>query len=64
MSSIAYVIWALLALALLVLWLHSCSETSGTAQPVQVVRRLASGPFWRVAFVVVVMFLGWHLFAR
>jgi len=64
MSSVAYGIWVLLGAALLVLWLRSRAGTSGVARPTQVVRRLASGPFWRVAFLAAVMFAGWHLFAR
>jgi len=55
-SGLAYGIWALLGAATLVLWLRS--------RAAQVVQRLSSGPLWRVAFVVAVMFVGWHLFAR
>jgi hypothetical protein len=63
-SALAYGVWALLAAATLVLWLRSRAGESGVARPAQVVQRLASDPFWRVAFVVAVMFAGWHLFAR
>ena len=64
MSGLAYGIWALLGAATLVLWLRSRAGASGVARPAQVVQRLSSGPLWRVAFVVAVMFVGWHLFAR
>ena len=64
MSALAYAVWAVLGAAIVVLWLRSRAGGSGVARPSQVVRRLASGPFWRVALVVCVMFAGWHLFAR
>jgi type IV secretory pathway VirB2 component (pilin) len=63
-SALAYGVWALLLAAVLVLWLRSRTGASGVARPAQVVQRLATGPVWRVAFVVAVMFAGWHLFAR
>jgi hypothetical protein len=63
-SALAYGVWALLGAAMLVLWLRSRAGVSGVARPSEVVRRLASDPLWRVAFVVAVMFAGWHLFAR
>jgi len=63
-SALAYLVWAVLGAAIVVLWMRSRAAVSGVARPAQVVRRLASGPLWRVAFVVGVMFAGWHLFAR
>jgi hypothetical protein len=46
------------------LWALSRRRDSELAGPAAVVRRLATGPFSRVVLVVVVMFLGWHFFAR
>lgn len=63
-SGIFYAVWAALGAAVLVLWALSYRRDSGLARPADVVRRLATGPFARIVLVVVVMFLGWHFFAR
>ena len=63
-SGLFYAVWAALGAAVLVLWALSYRRDSGLARPSDVVRRLATGPFARIVLVVVVMFLGWHFFAR
>jgi type IV secretory pathway VirB2 component (pilin) len=63
-SGLFYAVWAALGAAVFVLWALSYRQGSGLARPSEVVRRLATGPFARIVLVVVVMFLGWHFFAR
>jgi hypothetical protein len=63
-SSGLYAVWAVLAAALLWLWWLSHHAQRSLATPSAVLRRLATGPVSRVAMVVLLMFLGWHLFAR
>lgn len=59
-----YAVWAALGSAVLVLWALSYRRSSGLARPSDVVRRLATGPIARIVLVLVVMFAGWHFFAR
>jgi hypothetical protein len=62
-SGLAFAGWAILGAAGLVLW--SSSHLAGTpARPLGVLARLCTGPVVRVALVVAVMWVGWHLFAR
>jgi type IV secretory pathway VirB2 component (pilin) len=63
-SALFYAVWGALGAAVLVLWALSYRQGSGLARPSEVVRRLATGPCARIVLVVVVMFLGWHFFAR
>jgi hypothetical protein len=63
-SAVFYAVWAGLGAAVLVLWALSRRRDSELAGPAAVVRRLATGPFSRIVLVLVVMFLGWHFFAR
>ena len=64
MSGVFYAVWAVLGAAVLVLWALSRRQGSELAGPSDVLRRLATGPIARIVLVVVVMFLGWHFFAR
>jgi Family of unknown function (DUF6186) len=64
MSSVSYAAWALLGAAALGLWACSRSSRETPARPAVVVERLATGPWLRVALVLVWMWAGWHLFAR
>jgi type IV secretory pathway VirB2 component (pilin) len=59
-----YAVWAALGAAVLVLWALSSRRGWELARPSDVLRRLATGPIARIVLVVVVMFLGWHFFAR
>jgi hypothetical protein len=63
-SAFAYAVWAVLGLATLGLWARSHAAGSEPARPSVVLERLASGPFLRVALVLVWMWMGWHAFAR
>jgi hypothetical protein len=63
-SGVFYAVWAVLGAAVLVLWALSYRRDSGLGHPSDVLRRLATGPFARIVLVLVVMFLGWHFFAR
>jgi hypothetical protein len=63
-SSGFYAVWALLGAATLGLWALSYRRGSSLARPAAVVRRVATGPILRVVLVAVVMFAGWHFFAR
>ena len=64
MSAFSYAVWGLVGAATLALAAVSRTPESGLARPVQVVRRLASGPVLRVVLVVAIAWVGWHLFAR
>jgi hypothetical protein len=59
-----YAVWAVLGAAAVGLWLLSHRPGATVARPLQVLARLASGPVSRILLVPVVMWLGWHLFAR
>lgn len=63
-SAAFYAVWAALAAAVLVLWALSRRGGSDLARPSDVFRRLATGPVARILLVLVVMFAGWHFFAR
>jgi hypothetical protein len=63
-SALAFAVWGLLGGATLVLCLVARAPESGLARPVEMVRRLATGPVLRLALVVAVAWTGWHLFAR
>jgi hypothetical protein len=63
-SAFGYAVWGLVGAATLALAAVSRTPGSGLARPVQVVRRLASGPVLRVVLVVAIGWIGWHLFAR
>ena len=54
----------LLGAALLGLWALLGPSRFGLARPADVVRRVATGPIARLVLVLVVMFAGWHFFAR
>ncbi len=62
-SAGSYAVWCVLGVAGLGLWVRSLGSTA-VARPSEVVRRLATGPLGRIAFLVVLVFAGWHLFAR
>ena len=60
-----YIVWGLLGGAALGLWwLARATHGRAVARPTEVVARLATGRYLRVVLVLVVMWLGWHLFAR
>jgi hypothetical protein len=59
-----YAVWAALAAAVFVLWALSRRRGADLARPSDVLRRLATGPAARIVLVLVVMFAGWHFFAR
>jgi hypothetical protein len=63
-SALSYAVWALIGAAAAGLWWASATGRGEVARPVAVVGRLATGPLTRVVLVLVVMFAGWHLFAR
>jgi hypothetical protein len=63
-SAFSYTVWALLGLALLVVWVRSSVGGSSLARPGVVLERLATGPFLRIALVLAWGWMGWHLFAR
>jgi hypothetical protein len=63
-SSGFYAVWALLGAATLGLWVLSYRPRSSLARPAAVMRRVATGPILRIVLVAVVMFAGWHFFAR
>jgi hypothetical protein len=63
-STISYVVWALLAVIALVLWWLSYVRPRAAAHPAQVVSKLATLPVLRVVLVLGFMWLAWHLFAR
>jgi hypothetical protein len=63
-SGLAYAGWAILGAAGLALWSASHVPGEATARPLAVLSRLCTGPVVRVALVVGVMWVGWHLFAR
>ena len=64
MSAFGYAVWGVVGVATLALAAVSRTPESGLARPVEVLRRLASGPVLRVGLVVAIAWLGWHLFAR
>lgn len=57
-------VWALLGAAALGLWCVSHQADGSVARPSVVLRRVTTGRVLRVLLVVLMMFLGWHLFAR
>lgn len=63
-SALSYAVWALLGLATIALMVRSRTAGSSLARPAEVLARLATGPFLRVALVLGWMWAGWHLFAR
>ena len=63
-SAFSYAVWALLGLALIVVWARSSVRGSTLARPGMVLERLATGPFLRIALVLAWGWMGWHLFAR
>jgi MYXO-CTERM domain-containing protein len=63
-STVSYVVWGLLAAAALGLYGVSRRRSDAVARPARVVERLATGPLLRVALVLGLMWVGWHLFAR
>jgi hypothetical protein len=63
-AALGYTVWAVLGAATLILWAASHTRSSGLARPVEVLRRLASGPVLRLLLVLAVAWTGWHLFAR
>jgi Family of unknown function (DUF6186) len=63
-SSASYAVWALIAAAGLAIWAISRAQPARIARPGDVIGRLATHQVTRVVLVLVVMWLGWHLFAR
>ena len=63
-STISYVVWVALGVAVLALWGLSYLRPNAVAHPRDVVGRLATLPVVRVVLVLGYMWLGWHLFAR
>ena len=64
MSGLAYGGWAILAAAVVVLWVRSHARDAAVARPLRVLTWLSTGAVLRVALVLGVMWVGWHLFAR
>jgi len=64
-SSWGYAVWAVLAVATLLLWaLSRSTSTAGVVRPSAALARLATDPWLRVPLVIGWAWLGWHLFAR
>ena len=63
-SALSYAVWAVLGLAMLLLWARSRTAGASPARPAVVLDRLATGPILRVALVLAWGWAGWHLFAR
>lgn len=65
-STLGDVVWAILALAALVVWAfsHAGSKHRVVARPASALARLASDPWLRVPLLVGWAWAGWHLFAR
>jgi hypothetical protein len=61
-AALSYALWAVLGAVVIAVGL--ASRRGVCATPVEVLARLATGPVLRVALVVSVMWVGWHLFAR
>jgi hypothetical protein len=61
-AALSYGVWVVLGAAVLAVGLASRRGTCAT--PREVLARLATGPVLRVALVVSIMWVGWHLFAR
>ncbi len=59
-----YAVWAALGAALIGFWGASRRGGAALARPSDVVRRMATGPVLRIVLLLVVMFAGWHFFAR
>jgi hypothetical protein len=59
-----YAVWAVLGAAALGLWRLSHQADGSVARPSVVLRRVTTGRVLRLLLVVLLMFLGWHLFAR
>lgn len=63
-STASYLVWGALGLVALVLWVLSHLRPSVVAPPSEVLARATGHPVWRVALLLGVMWVGWHLFAR
>ena len=63
-STVSYIVWVALGVAVLALWGLSYLRPTAVATPRDVVGRLATLPIVRVVLVLGFMWLGWHLFAR
>jgi predicted cation transporter len=63
-STLSYVIWAVIGAAALGLWGLSYLRPTALAHPADVVGKLATHPVGRVVLVLGFLWLGWHLFAR
>jgi cyanate permease len=63
-STISYVVWAVIGVIALLLWWLSYLRPAAVAHPGQAVGKLATSPVVRVILVLGFMWLGWHLFAR
>ena len=63
-STLSYGIWILIALAALALWWASFLRPAEVARPADVLARIVTHPVMRVVFVLGLMWLGWHMFAR
>jgi hypothetical protein len=61
-AALSYGVWGALGAVLLALGV--ASHRGRCATPARVLARLATGPVLRIALVVGVMWVGWHLFAR
>jgi hypothetical protein len=63
-STISYVVWAVIGVIALVLWWLSYARPTAAAHPAAVVGKLATFPVLRVILVLGFMWLAWHMFAR
>ncbi len=63
-AALSYALWAVLGVAVLLLWARSHGRRPGPARPSVVLARLATMPVLRVVLVLAWMWTGWHLFAR
>lgn len=63
-STASYLVWGALGVVALALWLLSYVRPGAVAPPSEVVARATSHPVLRMALLVGVMWVGWHLFAR
>jgi hypothetical protein len=62
--SVGDAVWAALGAAVACAWAWSARAGSSLARPSALLRRVCTGVWSRVGIAVVVMWLGWHLFAR
>ena len=63
-STVSYVVWGLLGAAVVGLGVLSRAGWLPAATPGAALARVARGPLLRIVGLLVVAWLGWHLFAR